>query len=140
MGIIKYILQILAAVIYSGIVCSIVFIITVLPEAWLLSLSWWKILLMLFFLGGIMYEIIHFLYTIVIVPFAWIHDKNLIATACSVLTFFINGIILCVQLWQIEHEGTWHFICLVLLSSTIITVFYTSIKASIMIYLHSKTQ
>lgn len=87
-----------------------------------------------------MYEIIHFLYTIVILPFAWFHDKNLIATVCSVLTFFINGIISCVKLWQFEHEGTWHFICLVLLSSTIAITFYTAIKASVMIYLESKTQ
>ena len=139
-GIIKYILQVLAAVVYSGIVSSIVFIITVLPEAWLLSLSWWKILLIVIFLGGILFEIIHFLYTIVILPFVWIHGKNFIATACSVLTFFVNGIILCIKLWQIEYEGTWHFICLVLLTSTIVTTFYIAIRASIMIYLNSKTQ
>ena len=87
---IKYIGQLLAALIYSPIYVCILFVTVVLPFAWLLSLSTKWMIIALFFLSGIVECLVLLVRFIGLIPYVWILDKNkyaagLSATICALL-------------------------------------------------------
>lgn len=96
----KFIGQILAALVYTCIYTGIMYYVIVLPIAWVLTLPWWGIVLYLFIGGGIIEGIISLLSGIGLVPYAWIVSKNAIATTISIFLILFNVSINIFRVWQ----------------------------------------
>lgn len=138
MSVLKYLLQIVVALLYTGIYASIAFLITVIPVAWIMSLSWWQFLLVVSIAGGIIEAIISGLNVLIMIPFVWVVNKNVVSLILCILSFIYNAIYFIIDCWKIEHEGVWSFICLLIISAFILRIFYFASIGCLSAYSESK--
>ena len=138
MNILKYILQIIVALLYTSIFASAAYLITVIPVAWIMSLSWWQFLLVVFIAGGIIEAIISSLNVLIMIPFVWIVNKNVVSLVLCILSFVINAIGFIINIWKFEHEGVWQFLCLLIISALILQIFYVAGIGCLSAYFDSK--
>lgn len=124
MNVFKYLLQIVGALLYTGIYAAIAYLITVIPIARIISLSWWQILLFVSFLGGIVEAVISGLNVLIMIPFVWIVNKNAVSLVLCILSFVYSAVKFIAYIWGIEHEGFGPFICLLIISGIILHIFY----------------
>lgn len=107
----KYIGQIIAAVIYTCLFTGVMYYAITIPVAFILALPWWGILLFILIGGGIIEGIIQMLCGFGAVPYAWITKQNNIATAISVLLVLFNVGVNLYRLWAtLVGQGTWAII------------------------------
>lgn len=86
----KSIGQVLAAVIYTCIFTGLLYMILVLPLAWLLTLKPVVLILVLVILGGFLQFVVFGLQTLLMVPYAWIVKNNVVALVISVGLMIFN--------------------------------------------------
>lgn len=96
----KAIGQVLAAVIYTCIFTGLLYMILVLPLAWLLTLKPVVLILVLVMLGGLLQFVIFGLQTLLMLPYAWIVKNNVVALVISVGLMIFNLIRNDVAVWQ----------------------------------------
>jgi hypothetical protein len=81
---IKYLSQILAALIYTPLYTGIMYLVIVLPVLWIVHLSTWKMIVAFIFLGAILEGIITILQVLGLIPFTWIVKNNRVSLLISV--------------------------------------------------------
>lgn len=140
MRVLEYIAQIVIALLYTAIFATAAYAITVIPLAFILSLSGWQIVLVLIIAGGLIEAIVTSLQFIIMLPFLWIVKRNIVALILCILSFIYNAISYIVNIWQIEHEGAWHFVCLLLVSVFILQIFGMATFGAIGFYSESKEE
>ena len=140
MRVLEYIAQIVIALLYTAIFATAAYAITVIPLAFILSLSGWQIVLVLIIAGGLIEAIVTGLQFIIMLPFLWIVKRNIVALILCILSFIYNAISYIVNIWQIEHEGAWHFVCLLLVSAFILQIFCMATFSAIGFYSDSKEE
>lgn len=101
MNILKFIGQVLAAIIYTCIFTGIMYYVIVLPLAFVLTLPWWGILLFILIGGGIIEGIISLLCGLGLFPYAWIVKKNVVATVVSTFLILSNVGINIYRVWSV---------------------------------------
>ena len=107
----KYVLQILASLVYSYLYTAIMYIVVVLPLAYIISLPWWGMLLVIFFAGGIIEGLTNLLGGIGSVPFFWIVKKNVVAKFLSICVVVSNLGYCTITMWKhIWGNGFWAII------------------------------
>lgn len=136
--VLEYIAQIVIALLYTAVFATAAYAITVIPLAFILSLSGWQIVLVLIIAGGLIEAIVTGLQFIIMLPFLWIVKRNIVALILCILSFIYNAISYIVNIWQIEHEGAWHFVCLLLVSVFILQIFGMATFSTIGFYTESK--
>ncbi len=91
---IKFLGQVLAALIYTPIYTGIMYAAIALPLGWIMSLSFWKMIFAIIVLGGLIEGLIAFLQMVGLFPFAWIIKGNKVSfwlsTGLSVLFPVLN--------------------------------------------------
>lgn len=96
--ILKYLAQILSAIIYTPIYAGLIYIIIVIPAMWLVTLSFGKMLCLVLLFSGLYEGCLSVLKVLGILPYAWILRENKIALGISIslclLVTLYNGYIL----------------------------------------------
>lgn len=90
MKFLKSVLQVLSAIAYAPIYVGIMYLAIAYPTVWILSLSFWKMVLAIVVLGCILEGLVALLQTVGMVPFIWIVKHNKVAyytslTLCTIL-------------------------------------------------------
>lgn len=141
MSALKFLGQILASVVYTFIYTGIMYLVIVFPLAYIISLPWWGILLVMMFFGGLLQGLIHILAGSGILPYMWIVNRNIVATIISVVLILINVGSNMVRVWSaIGGGGTWAFIFGLAVSALLIEFIVMSIFGITAIYSESKTK
>ena len=84
MSIIKYISQLIGAFVYANIFSLILYVVTVLPLAFVLSLQAWQIIILIILFGGFLEFLQHTIIALSTVPFHWIVKGSLTALICAI--------------------------------------------------------
>ena len=141
MSALKFLGQILASVVYTFIYTGIMYLVIVFPLAYIISLPWWGILLVMMFFGGLLQGLIHILAGSGILPYMWIVNKNIVATIIAVVLILINVGSNMIRVWSaIGGGGTWAFIFGLAVSALLIEFIVMSIFGITAIYSESKTK
>lgn len=141
MSALKFLGQILASVVYTFIYTGIMYLVIVFPLAYIISLPWWGILLVMMFFGGLLQGLIHILAGSGILPYMWIVNRNIVATIISVVLILINVGSNIIRVWSaIGGGGTWAFIFGLAVSALLIEFIVMSIFGITAIYSESKTK
>lgn len=141
MSALKFLGQILASVVYTFIYTGIMYLVIVFPLAYIISLPWWGILLVMMFFGGLLQGLIHILAGSGMLPYMWIVNKNIVATIISVVLILINVGSNMIRVWSaIGGGGTWAFIFGLAVSVLLIEFIVMSIFGITAIYSESKTK
>lgn len=117
----KRILQTICALLYTPIYTGIMYVAIVYPIMWVLTLSFWKMIVAIIILGGLIEGLIAFLQSIGVLPYAWIVKQNNFArwismVLCVLLPLF-NGF----SLWaSLISHGLWGIVCAIILSIMLI--------------------
>lgn len=86
----KYFLQIISAIFYTCLFTGIMYLVMVLPIAFIVSLPWWGMLLILLIGGGIIEGLISVFQIIGLLPYSWIVKDNSVAMWISILLMSFN--------------------------------------------------
>ena len=132
MNILKYLAQIVASIVYSNLFTGLMYLIIVLPIAWVLSLPWWGILLVIVLGGGIIEGIISLLQVLGIMPYTWIVKNNTTALVLSILIILFNLGRSTFVLWKsLIGQGTLAIILAIVFTGLIIQLVFSVIPALI---------
>lgn len=118
----KYIVQIFAAMAYTTLFSYVVYLITVLPIAFFMSLSWWKLLIAILILGGIIEGIKAAALVFAFIPYVWILKKNTIALVLTLFILIVNLTRFCCNVWMSDYHGTLAILFSLFLTYEIITI------------------
>lgn len=125
---VKYIGQLLAALVYTPIYTFILYALIVFPIAWLASLSVIQIIIAVVLLGGAIEGLIFLVKLLGFIPFSWIFENNkcaiwLSAAICVILTisYIYNS---WVELLEFGNKGIFAagLITILMLQSVILTL------------------
>lgn len=86
----KYILQVVSAILYTNIFTALIYLITVIPYGWFLTLKGWVMFLIILLGGGILFGIISLAKTFALLPYGWIVKKNVVALVATVGFLLFN--------------------------------------------------
>ena len=118
---IKYIGQILAAIIYSPLYTGLMYIIVVFPLAWILKFSFWKALVAFIIFGGVVEGLMNLLQTIGIMPYYYIIKKNNVAYYISLILCVLFPLLNIIHLWyNIWGGSTKDFLFVIIVSGFLI--------------------
>lgn len=135
----KVIGQVLAAIVYTCIFTGLLYMILVLPLAWLLTLRPVVLILVLFLLGGFIQFVIFGLQTLLMVPYAWIVKNNVVALVISVGLMVFNLIRNDVAVWQsMLGQGRSAIVIAVIITILIAEALIMSVVGVISTYSESK--
>lgn len=124
----KYITQILTALVYTPIYTGIMYLAIVFPVMWIISLSTWKMILALIVLSGLIQGIIMMLQTLGSLPYTWIVKENKTSLVISIGLCAILPLYNIYSVWRILlGNGTWAFIAGVIITFMILQFVLTSI-------------
>ena len=133
MKVLKYIGQILAAIIYTCIFTGIMYLIITIPLAFIISLPWWGILLFVVIGGGLLEGIIQMLGTFGIAPYLWIVNGNSGAAVISVLLVLFNVGSNIYRLWvSIAGQGNWAIVFGIVATGLLLQFVYIAIVGIVM--------
>lgn len=134
MKVLKYISQILSAVVYSTLIAVVLYYSLTLPWIWGIELSGWKQALYVFVILGVLTVIASLIYTLCLYPYRWIAKKNIVATVISVIIIAVLSVFDCIRFWKVwlAYSSSWvlpiiitvSLIWLVVMSCIAIVVFY----------------
>lgn len=128
----KYILQVVSAFLYSNLFTGIMYLVMVLPIAWIISLPWWGMLLVLVFGGGIIEGIISILTAGGLLPFAWIVKGNIVSLCLSLLIIIFNLGRSTIVLWQsLVGNGFWAVMLAVVFTGFVIQLLLATVPTLI---------
>lgn len=85
MKFLKSVVQVLSAIAYAPIYVGIMYLAIAYPTVWILSLSFWKMVLAIVVLGCIIEGLVALLQSIGLIPFAWIVKHNKVAYYVSLI-------------------------------------------------------
>lgn len=132
---IKVIGQILASLVYTPLYTGIIYTVTVLSTTWIITLSFWSMILAFFVEGGIIVGFISLLQAIGFIPFVWIVKKNPISLAISVGLCVIFPVANIVSLWRtLLGQGVWGIIMAVVLSLMLLQFIFASVGGVLTAY------
>lgn len=135
----KVIGQVLAAIAYTCIFTGLLYMILVLPLAWLLTLRPVVLILVLFLLGGFLQFVIFGLQTLLMMPYAWIVKNNVVALVISVGLMLFNLIRSDVRVWQsLLGQGSSAIVIAVIITILIAEALIMSVYGVIGMYSESK--
>lgn len=135
MKLIKYIGQVLAAVIYTCILTGIMFTVITIPLAFILSLPWWGILIAVLLFGSIMEGIVMLIGSIGISPYVWIAKNNIIATSVSIILVLLNIGINVYRLWVTNSiNGFWQVVFCIIASLLLLQFIFVAISGIVAAY------
>ena len=106
MKVIKFLSQVVAALIYTPLYTSIMYLAITIPFAWIMSLSmsWWMMLIVYIIFGGIVEGLIVLLQTIGMIPFTWIAKNNKVSFWLALGLCVILSIRNMTYVWQAFSE------------------------------------
>lgn len=135
----KVVGQVLAAIVYTCIFTGLLYLITVLPLAWFLTLHPVVLILVLVFLGGFLQFVVFGLQTLLLMPYAWIVKNNVVALVISVGLIFFNIIRNDVAVWKaMLGQGRSAIVIAVIITLLLAEVLFTSAFGVIGMYSDSK--
>lgn len=125
---IKYLAQILTALVYTPIYTGVMYLAIVFPVTWIISLSTWKMILALLFLSGLIEGIIMLLQMLGLLPYSWIVKDNKISLAISVGLCVVLPLYNIYSVWRIIWgHGSWAIVAGLIITFMILQFVLTSI-------------
>lgn len=135
----KSIGQVLAAIVYTCIFTGLLYLVLVLPLAWLLSLNTKVMILLLILLGGVLQFLIFGAQVLLMMPYGWIVKNNVVALVTSIGLMLFSLIRSDVMVWQsMSEHGTSAIVVAVIITILIIEALFMSIAGIISVYSESK--
>lgn len=124
----KVIGQILASLVYTPLYTGIMYLVIVLPTMWIITLSFWKMLLAIVFLGGITEALIMLLQTLGLLPYSWITKNNKVAYVTSMILCVVLPLYNIFTLWRIGlGHGTFGIVAALILSGLLLQFVFGSL-------------
>ena len=128
MKVLKGIGQILASLVYTPLYTGIMYLVIVLPTIWIITLSFWKMLLAIVVLGGIIEALITLLQALGLLPYSWITKNNKVAYVTSIILCVVLPLYNIFKLWSIMLEyGTLGIIVAIILSGLLLQFVFVSL-------------
>lgn len=129
MKIIKGLGQILASIIYTPIYTALMYLVIVFPLSWIMSLSFWKMLLAFIVLGGVIEFCIILLQTIGLLPYKWIVKDNKVALVLSILLCVVLPLFNVYALWNsLLGQGTFAVVVAIVLTAALLHFIFVSVS------------
>lgn len=114
---VRYLGQVLAALVYTPLYTGVMYMAILLPFSWVMSLSFWTMIVAFIVLGGLIEGLIAFLQMVGLMPFAWIVKRNKAALWISTGLCVIFPILNIISLWRMFlGHGTVGIVAAVILS------------------------
>lgn len=124
----KYIGQILTALLHTPLYTGIMYFVIVFPTMWIITLSTWKMILAFILLGGIIEGVISLLQVLGLMPFAWIVKNNKFAFWLSIILCILLPLYNIVALWKILlGHGGWGIFAAIVLTLLFVQFIYVSV-------------
>ncbi len=124
----KYLGQILSAIVYTPLYTGIMYLAIAYPFSWVMSLSFWKMVVAILVLGGLIEGLIASLQTFAMMPFAWIVKNNKVSFALSTGLCVILPICNIVSLWRaFLGHGAFGVVVAIILSIMLLQFVYGSV-------------
>lgn len=135
----KSIGQVLAAIVYTCIFTGLLYMITVLPLAWLLTLKTAVMILVLIILGGLIQFVVIGAQTLLLMPYMWIVKNNIVSLVISIGLMSFNLIRSDVIVWQgVSGHGRSAVVIAVIITILIAEALIGSVFSVISLYSESK--
>lgn len=124
----KYLGQILAAMLYTPLYTGVMYMAILLPFSWITSLPFWKMVVAILFLAGLVEGLIAILQTIGLIPFAWIVKNNKVSFGLSIGLCVIFPILNVISLWRVFlQHGAMGIITAIILTGMFLQFVYASV-------------
>lgn len=130
----KYFVQVICAYIYTKLFVALVFVLAVLPAVYFLSLTWWKMLIAILVLGGIITAVRGFAYTFLLMPFRWINRSNKWATGIGIFIIVVNFIRYGYKIWTLDIHGIWAILFCIFATYELVMFFLSALPILLMAY------
>lgn len=128
MKVLKGIGQILASLVYTPLYTGIMYLVIVLPTIWIITLSFWKMLLAIVVLGGIIEALITLLQALGLLPYSWITKNNKVAYVTSIILCVVLPLYNIFKLWSsMLGHGTLGIIVALILSGFLLQFIFVSL-------------
>lgn len=135
----KSIGQVLVAIVYTCIFTGLLYMVLVLPLAWLLTLNTKVMILLLILLGGVLQFLIFGAQVLLMMPYGWIVKNNVVALVTSIGLMLFNLIRSDVMVWQsMSGHGTSAVVVAIIITVLIVEALFMSITGIISVYSESK--
>lgn len=132
---IKYIGQIVGSFIYANIYTLILYFVTVIPVAFILTLDTWQIIVLIILIGGFLEFLQHIAMALSAIPFAWIVKNNITALICAIglIVFNIGRIIY--NVWQMSiGNGSMAIFIAIIVSLLLLKYLFFSVISFLHLY------
>lgn len=129
MKVVKYIAQIISALLYTGLFIGIVNLLIVFPIAWYLSLStFWKVVIFLFGTTTII-SVISAVVSLSTLPYRWICKENIVSALISEAYLLCRLITLWIGTWKVNYgdDGLSMLVCIFVSIVLLYAIGYMSI-------------
>ncbi len=134
----KSIGQVLAAIVYTCIFTGLLYLVLVLPLAWLLSLNTKVMILLLILLGGVLQFLIFGAQVLLMMPYGWIVKNNIVALVMSVGLMLFNLVHSDIMVWKsMSGHGTSGVVVAVIITVLIIEALFMAITGVVSVYSES---
>lgn len=130
----KYLGQILCSFLYTELFSILVFAIVIFPTVFVLSLSWWQMIIAILLLGGIIMAIRVFAYTSLLMPYHWINKNNGVATVISIILLAVNFIRYGYNVWTCDGHGIWVILFCLFVTYELLSFFVSALPILILAY------
>ena len=128
MKVLKGVGQILASLVYTPLYTGIMYLVIVLPTIWIITLSFWKMLLAIVVLGGIIEALITLLQALGLLPYSWITKNNKVAYVTSIILCVVLPLYNIFKLWSsMLGHGTLGIIVALILSGFLLQFIFVSL-------------
>lgn len=135
----KAIGQVLAAIVYTCIFTGLLYMITVLPLAWLLTLRPVVLIIVLFLFGGLIQGVVFGLQTLIMMPYFWIVKNNVVSLIVSVGLILFNIVRNDVAVWKsLSGQGGSAIVIAVIITLLLVEALFMSIVGVVSSYSESR--
>lgn len=135
MNTLKYVGQVLSSIIYTPIYTGVMYLLIVFPFMWIVTLSFWKMVIAVIVLGGIIEGVVMLLQTLGILPYSWIVKNNRVALFISIALCVLLSLYNVYALWKaLIGFGAFGIISAIILSLMILQFVFGSITGMLSFY------
>lgn len=129
MKVLKYLGQLVAALIYTPLYTQIMYLVTAIPVIWIATLSFWKMVMALIIVSAIIEGVIVALQILGLMPYAWISKGNKVAMGISVTICTLLTLYNIYKVWSIllQYGGASAIIIAIIISGLLLQFLYISV-------------
>ena len=113
----------------------------ILPLAYIVTLPWWAMIIVIFLVGGVIEGLISLLIAVGTIPYIWIVKKNAVALVIASIVAIFNIGCNILKLWQVSlGNGFWAILFAIIATGMLLQFAYVTIFSLLGLYSSSKVK